>query len=149
MAEPLTITVTLERRGPAAAIVLTDDQVAGITGGAKVAPVTVTVEGHGIMAGRIARMGGENMIGLNKAVRTELGVEAGDELRVTIELDAGERTIEVPADLSQALAGAGLTDTFAALAPSHRKEYVRWVTEAKKPETRQRRVAETITRLRA
>ncbi len=106
--------------------------------------MTVGVEGHGTMAGRIARMGGENMIGLNKAVRAELGVEAGDTLQVTITLDAGERVVEVPDDLAAALAAAGLADTFAALAPSHRKEYVRWVTEAKKAETRERRVAETI-----
>ncbi|MEV4054486.1 YdeI/OmpD-associated family protein [Amycolatopsis sp. NPDC049688] len=38
---------------------------------------------------------------------------------------------------------------FEALPPSHRREYVQWVAEAKRPETRVSRVEKTIARLRA
>jgi uncharacterized protein YdeI (YjbR/CyaY-like superfamily) len=89
-------------------------------------------------------MGGENLVGFNKAVRAAAGVEAGDTIDVVITADAAPRDTEVPEDLAEALAGAGATERFSALAPSHRKEYVRWVTEAKRAETRAKRVAEAV-----
>jgi uncharacterized protein YdeI (YjbR/CyaY-like superfamily) len=95
-------------------------------------------------------MGGENMIGLAKAVRAEAGVEIGGTYDVEITADAGERTVEIPDDLMAALsADPSVLDAFTALAPSHRKEYVRWVTEAKKPETRANRLAKTVEMVRA
>ncbi len=72
MAEPLRLRTTLQRRGPAAAIVLSDEQVAALGGGAKTFAVSVTVGSAEPFAGRVARMGGENLIGLNKAVRTDV-----------------------------------------------------------------------------
>lgn len=148
MAAPLRLTVTLQTRGPAAAIVLSDEQVADLAGGAKTFPVSVAVDGHGSFQGRLARMGGENLIGLNKAVREAVGVAAGDTVAVEITVDGAERSVEVPDDLAAALADAGATEAFAALAPSHRKEYVRWITEAKKPDTRAKRVAEAVPMIR-
>lgn len=92
----LQLTAVLEPRGPAAAIVLTDAQVASL-GSTKTPPVRFTIGGQTV-AGRIGRMGGENLLGLNKSVRTTLGVEAGDTVDVTIELDAEPRTVELPAE---------------------------------------------------
>lgn len=148
MAEPLHLTTTLEPRGPAAAIVLTDEQVATLAGGPKTPPVKVTVNGTYTFAGRVGRMGGQNLVGFNKATRTAAGVEPGETIEVVIELDGAERTIQVPDDLAVALDEAGIADRFADLAPSHRKEYVRWITEAKRPETRAKRVEEAVGRIR-
>ena len=148
MASPLRLTVTLQARGPAAAIVLSDEQVAGLAGGAKTFPVSVTIEGRGAFAGRLARMGGENLIGLNKSVREAVGVAVGDTVDAVIAHDGGDRTVDVPDDLAAALADAGAADAFAALAPSHRKEYVRWITEAKTAETRAKRVADAVPMIR-
>lgn len=51
----------------------------------------------------------------------------------------------VPEDLSAALAGnAAASATFEAFPPSCRREYVDWVTEAKRPDTRARRVAQAV-----
>lgn len=147
MPEGLTMTVTLQPRGPAAAIVLTDEQVQLLGGGPKTPPVSVTVNGY-TFAGRVGRMNGENLVGLAKAVRQAAGVEAGDTVEVHLVLDDGDRRVAVPDDLAEALAEAGATEAFEALAPSHRKEYVRWVTEAKKPETRARRVADAVPMIR-
>lgn len=144
MTEPLRLTTTLHPRGPAAALLLTDDQVAAIAGGPKTPAVTVTVNGSYTFQGRIGRMGGENLLGFNKAVRTAAGVEAGDTVEVVIVAETAPRTVEVPDDLAAALAEAGAAEAFAGLAPSHRKEYVRWVTEAKRPETRAKRVGEAV-----
>jgi uncharacterized protein YdeI (YjbR/CyaY-like superfamily) len=59
------------------------------------------------------------------------------------------REIEVPADLAEALArDDAARATFEGLPPSHRREWVRWITEAKKPETRAKRTAKTILSLR-
>lgn len=145
--EPLAITTTLEPRGPAGAIILTDEQVADIGGGPKVFPVTVTVNGVDLPL-RLARMGGENMIGFSKAVRAQAGVDIGDEIQVTITVDAAPRTVEVPDDLAAALrANPAAQTAFDALAYSHRKKHVQWVTDAKKEATRANRIAKTIENL--
>ena len=143
MTQELRLTTTLETRGPAAAIVLTDEQVARLGGGAKAFPVRITV-GTATVEGRVARMGGENLVGLSKERRAALGVDTGDTVDVVLTHDAVERTVEVPPDLADALAAAGVRETFDRLAYSHRKEHVRSVTEAKKAETRARRVAAVV-----
>lgn len=149
MPEPVTIRATLHARGPAAAVLLTDEQLAEIGQGAKTPAVKVTVNGGYTFDGRIGRMGGETLLGFNKAVRAAAGVEAGDELELTIVLDAAPREVELPEDLAAALDGdPAARKGFDALAPSHRKEYARWVGEAKRPETRERRIAETLASAR-
>jgi hypothetical protein len=83
-------------------------------------------------------------LGLTKAVRTAAGVEIGDEVHVVVRRDTEKRTVEVPPDLATALDKASLTAVFASLAFTHRKEFVRWIEESKRPETRQRRLEKAI-----
>jgi hypothetical protein len=148
MGQTLQVTAVLEPRGPAGAFVLTDEQVAALGEGKKAFPVTVTVNGA-TLALRVARMGGENLIGLAKAARAQAGVQLGERYDVEIAADAGERTVEVPEDLAAALASEPVVGkTFEGLAYSHRKEYVRWITEAKRETTRADRVAKTIDMVR-
>jgi hypothetical protein len=147
-AQILRTEATLEPRGPAGAFVLTDEQVALVGGGKKTFPVRVTVN-ESTLSLRLARMGGENMIGLSKAARAQAGVEIGSSYAVEIALDEAERVVEVPADLSAALAeDPAAHDAFAAMSYTHRKEYVRWVEEAKKDETRAQRIATTVEMVR-
>jgi hypothetical protein len=142
-------TAVLVARGPAAAVVLDDEQVAAVGEGAKRFPVVASVNGHTWRA-TVTRMGGEFLLGLNRAVREEAGVEAGDSVDVALELDTAERTVEVPEALATALAGdSAARETFERLAYTHRKEYVRWIGEAKRDETRQRRVAQALEMLRS
>jgi len=98
----LRLRATLEPRGPAGAIVLTDEQVAGL-GGGKAPPVRVTVNGVTAQA-RVARMGGENLLGFSKKLRSELSVEIGQTVDIVIALDAGPRTVGVPPALAEAFA---------------------------------------------
>jgi len=79
--------------------------------------------------------------------RTAAGVAAGDEVEVEIALDSAPREVDLPDDLAAAMDDVART-TYDGLAPSHRKEWVRWVTEAKKPETRASRVEKTVQALR-
>jgi hypothetical protein len=144
----LELTTTLAPRGPAGAIVLDEDQVAQIGGGAKVFPVTVTVNGRAARL-RLARMGGESLIGFSKQVRAELGVEIGDEVHAVIERDDAPREIAIPDELQQALdADPAARAAFDTLSPTHRKEHARAIAEAKRPETRAKRIAATLEALR-
>ncbi len=141
------VQTVLEPRGPATAIELSDAQVAEL-GGGKRAAVSVTI-GTKTARLRLASMGGKNLIGLSKAARKELGVEMGDAVVATIELDTAAREVHVPEDLATALsADPAIKIAFNALPYSHRKEHVRAVTEAKRPETRTRRIEQTIAKIR-
>jgi Bacteriocin-protection, YdeI or OmpD-Associated/Domain of unknown function (DUF1905) len=145
--EPVRIRATLEPRGPAAAVLLTDEQVELIGGGAKTPPVRVTVNGH-TFTGRIGRMGGESLLGFNRAVREAAGVEAGQEVELEIVLDSAPREIDTPAELAAALAAdAAAREAFDGLSYTHRKEFARWVGDAKRIETRERRASETLRML--
>ena len=141
-------TSTLVEKGPAAAVVLDHDQVAAVGEGAKRFPVVATVNGH-TWRTSVARMGGEFLLGLNKAVRKEAGVEAGHTVQVALALDDQPRTVEVPEALAGALAAdPAAQEAFDALAFTHRKEFARWVAEAKREETRDRRVAQALEMVR-
>lgn len=137
----------LQARGPAAALILDDAQLEAIGAGRKTPPVRVTVNGH-TFTGRIGRMRGETLLGFNKAVREACGVSAGEEIEALVVLDDAPPQIDVPAPLAAALDGdPAARAAFDTLAPSHRKEFARWVGEAKRDETRERRIAETLRML--
>jgi hypothetical protein len=147
--EILTVTLTLQPRGPAAAFVLSDEQVALVGGGRRAFPVRVSVNGVTLPL-RLARMGAENLIGLARAAREQAGVTIGSAYQVDIVADEAARSVEVPEDLAAALADDGpARAAFEALADSHRKEFVRWISEAKRDTTRAQRVDKTLEMLRA
>ncbi len=136
----------LQPQGPATAIVLTDAQVEAL-GGGKRAAVKLTIAGNTVRL-RLAVMGGQNLIGISKANRAELGVDIGDTVDATIELDGDARSVTLPDDAARALDKARLRKQFDALAFTHQKEHVRAIEEAKKPETRAKRLEAMIAKLR-
>jgi uncharacterized protein YdeI (YjbR/CyaY-like superfamily) len=94
-------------------------------------------------------MGGEFLVGLNRQVREGAGVGAGDRVDVELELDTEPRQVEVPQLLADALdADPRTQEKFDALAYTHRKEYARWISEARRPETARRRVERALQMLR-
>jgi hypothetical protein len=112
-------------------------------------PVTVTVGGHSYRT-TVARMGGRFLVPLSAENRTAAGVAAGDQVDVDLEPDTAPREVEVPADLTEALArDDAARATFDGLSYTHRKEWVRWVEEAKKADTRATRLAKTVEALQA
>jgi antitoxin component of MazEF toxin-antitoxin module len=145
----LTFKTTLQKRGPAAAVVLDDDQVNKVGEGARRFPVRATVNGY-VWRTLVARMGGEFMVGLPREVREGADAHAGDAVEVTLELDTAPREVEVPEALAAALEGdSAAKAAFDGLAFTHRKEYARWVAEAKREATRDRRVAKALEMLHA
>ena len=144
----LRLTTTLQPRGPAAAVVLDDEQVAKIGEGAKRFPVVATI-GDCTWRTTVTRMGGEFLLGMNKAVRQGAGVEAGDTVEVLIELDTAPREVVVPEALVAALEGdPAAKANYEAMSYTHRKEYARWIAEAKREDTRDRRLAQALEMIR-
>jgi Bacteriocin-protection, YdeI or OmpD-Associated/Domain of unknown function (DUF1905) len=143
------ITAVLEPKGPAAAFVLTEEQVAAVGEGAKRFAAAATINGHRHRT-TVTRMRGEYLFGFSKAAREAAGLTAGDTVTFTLELDDVPREVEVPPALGHALEGdPAAKRKYEALAFTHRKEFARWIAEAKKSETRDKRVAQAIEMLHA
>ena len=111
--------------------------------GAKRVPVKAMVNGAEYR-GSIVRMGGKYLLGIPKAFRDEAGIAAGDNIVITIERDTQERVVEIPPDLAATLKEQGLTAAWERLSFSHRKEHARAIAEAKRPETRQKRIESAV-----
>lgn len=122
-------------------------EVIAALGAGKRPPVVVHIGGHSYRS-TVAAYGDVYMLPLSQARRTAAGVEAGQSVEITLELDTQPRTVDVPDDLAAALAEPpGLREAFDALSYSARKEHVRQVTTAKAAETRQRRIAKIVAGL--
>jgi hypothetical protein len=138
----------LVARGPAAAFILDDEQVATVGEGAKRFPVVAIVNGY-TWRTSVARMRGEFMVGLSREVREGAGVQAGDTVTLELVLDTEPRTVDVPPALAEALeSDPQAKAAFEGMAFTHRKEYARWIEEAKREETRARRVAQALEMIR-
>lgn len=112
-------------------------------------PVAGTVNGVAFRS-RLSVYGGRTLLGLNKEIRTAAGIAAGDTVDVVLDRDDAPREVEVPDALQAALDDdATARSAFDALSFTHRREYARWIAEAKREETRARRSARAIEMLRA
>ena len=95
--------------------------------------------------GSIVTMGGAAVLGVTKAIMAEAGVAAGDTLRVVVEVDDAPREVQIPADLAAAFRkNRAAREAWDRLSFTHRKEHARAIEEAKKPETRARRVQKCL-----
>lgn len=111
--------------------------------GAKRVPVKVRINDAEYRS-TVFRMGGKYMMAVPKVFREAAGIKAGEKITVTMEKDLEKRTVEVPKDLAEALKKEDLTKVFAKMSYTHQKEYVNAIAEAKKPETRARRIKNAI-----
>jgi hypothetical protein len=112
-------------------------------------PVTVTIRDH-TWRTTPGVYGGVGHIVVNRGVKAATGVDAPERVAVVMELDTAPRRVAVPKDLAAALADdEDARKAFAKMSFTHRREYVDWIEEAKRPETRVRRVAATVQRVKA
>jgi hypothetical protein len=144
-----TFRATLERApgGRTATVVRVPGEVRSRLGRSR--PVVIVTIGDHSYRSTVAAYGGEYLIPVNREHRDAAGVTEGDTVAVTIELDEAPRVVEPPDDLRAALAGAGALGTWERLSFLHQREYARWIDGARRPETRARRVAQTVIRVRA
>ena len=109
-------------------------------------PVIVNVNGFEYRS-TITSMKGRYLLSFSSDKREATGLAAGDPITVTLTYDPAERTVDVPEDLAAALEAAGVRAAFDNLAFTFRKEHARAVEDAKKPETRERRIASIVAGL--
>jgi hypothetical protein len=100
-------------------------------------------------AGSLLKCGsGPHMLGVLKAIREQIGKGQGDMIEVVVWKDDEDRTVQIPAAFNALLKKEGLLAGFEKLSYTHRREYCRWIAEAKKEQTRQNRITKAIAMLR-
>jgi len=90
----------------------------------------------------------QHLLGVPKAIREQAGKKIGETTEVVVWKDEEERVIVVPPELQKQMEKEKLVPFFENLSYTHRKEYCRWITEARKEETRERRISKAIELLK-
>ena len=126
-------------------VALSAGDLAVLGGGVRV-PVAGTIDGSPFRT-RAFRMGGVQGIRFNKQILAAAGRGPGDAVVVELWRDDEPREVAVPDDFAAAL--GDLRAGFDAMSFTHRREWVEWIDGAKKPETRERRIAKAVEQLRA
>jgi hypothetical protein len=117
--------------------------------GSKRPKIKATIDGVPYR-GTLVRMGSEShLLLILKEIREKIGKTFGDQVKVAVELDIEPRVVAIPKDLAGALKkDKEAKKHFGELSYSHQKEYVAWIEEAKKDETRQRRIVKALEMLK-
>ena len=115
------------------------------TFGKKRVKILATIDGQPYR-GSLVRMGTpHHMLLVLKEIREKIGKSVGDEVAVELEEDLEQRQVEVPADVQKALEAEPAAQAyFNRLSYSHQREYIQWITEAKREQTRQSRIKKMI-----
>lgn len=143
-----TFHTTLHQQGNNVGIVVPDEVIAEL-GVGKRPLVAVTLNGSYRFVYTVAVMGGRNMIGFSAAHRAASGLAGGDEVDVELQLETAPREIDMPAELTAALAAdPDAAAAFEKLSFTFRKEHARAISEAKADDTRQRRLDKIMAGLR-
>lgn len=144
MTEKIKFQAVIEGTGDGGAFILIPFDVEQKYGKKRV-KIMATIEGEPYR-GTLVRYGSPyHMLLVLKEIRERIGKDVGDKVSIELEEDLEPRVVEIPPDLQQALDAAPLAQAyFNRLSFTHQKEYARWVTEAKRPETRANRVQRTI-----
>lgn len=142
-------TGVLESTGANTAAFVIPDTFVEALGAGRRPKVKVTVNGK-VFRTSIANMRGPYWLGISKARREEADLVVGERYTLQIEADTQERTVELPDGLAAAIAGddAALA-AWQRLSFTNKREIAESITSAKKPETRERRIAKAADRLRA
>ncbi|UCC73809.1 MAG: DUF1905 domain-containing protein [Gemmatimonadota bacterium] len=121
------------------------ERVAKAFGSRRYVPVLATVRGHSVRTNLVPGGGGRYRLFLDGEIRRAARADTGDRVSVTLKFDRGPREVSVPEDVAKALRRAkGARAAFDELTLNQRREFLRYVLKAKKPETRARRVEQGI-----
>jgi len=110
-------------------------------------PVSSTLEGIPYRGSLVKCGPTSHMLGVLKSIREQIGKGPGDTIEVVLWKDETERIVEVPAEFAAQIKKAGLMGFFETLSYTNRKEYCRWITGAKREETRRMRLEKSIEML--
>jgi hypothetical protein len=131
-------------------VILPADVAAAMGGRARI-PVAGAINGVPFRGSTMPMGDGRHCVGFRREVRAQAGgVEDGDAVTIEIGRDDAPRTVDTPPDLAAALdVDAAVRAAFEAMSYTHRKEWVQAVMDAKRPETRTRRIAQAVAATRA
>ena len=139
----------IEAAGKTAAGIEVPARVLEGLGAGKRPPVRVTINGHTYRTS-VGSMGGRSLVSCSVENRKAAGVGAGDTVEVDLVLDDQPREVVLPEDFERALQPeTAARRFFDGLSYSERRWFVLGVESAKTPETRERRIAKAVERLRA
>jgi hypothetical protein len=111
-------------------------------------PVKGTINGFPFRSS-LMNMGTGHMMAVNAQLRAGANCKGGDTVSVVMELDQDERKVEVPAPLKKIITSDPKTkESWSKLSFTHQKEWMRAIEDAKKPETREKRIAAMMDALR-
>ena len=111
-------------------------------------PVQATFDGIPYTGSLMACGGPHHMLGILKAIRQQTGKNIGDTIQVELWPDNQPRTLDVPAHFQALLAQHSLETFFNSLSYTNRKEYIRWITQAKTEATNAKRLTKAIEMLK-
>jgi hypothetical protein len=142
-------TTTVGSDDPSSLFIEVPSAVVAALGERKRPPVRVTLNGDYTYRSTISVYGGRYLLPIRREIREAVGLAPGTPVEVTLALDEEPRTVETPDDLAAALADdEEARAAFERLSFTHRREYVEWITGAKREATRTRRVAQAVEMLR-
>ena len=123
--------------------------IAAAMGGRARIPVSGTINGVPFRSSTMPMGDGRHCVGFRQEIRARAGVSDGDTVTIEIARDDVPRTVDVPADLAEALdADPAVRAAFDAMSHTHRREWVVAVCDVKRPETRERRIAQAVAAAR-
>ena len=138
---------TVELNGKTATGIQVPAEVVAGLGSSKHPPVRATIKGYTYRSS-VASMGGRFMLGVSAEVRQSAGVAAGDVVEIDLQLDTEKREVAPPPDFKQALdKDKAARKTFDGLSFSNQRRLVEPIVQAKAAETRERRIAKTVSLL--
>lgn len=105
------------------------------------------LDGQGIRATLVPLGEGRHRMFLNREMRDATGIQLGDRVQLVLWNDRKPRGPDIPEDVRSALEAAGVLDRFQSWSPSHQREYLVVIEDAKREETRVRRIESTIEQL--
>ncbi len=143
-----TFRTTLRQEGKTATGFEVPPEVVEALGGGKRPPVTITINGYTYRS-TVFPYTEAFMLPLAAEHRTAAGVQAGEEIEVTLELDTAPRVLEVPPELAAALdADPQAKAFFDGLSYSNKRVFTLSVEGTNNPETKARRVEKAIALMR-
>lgn len=148
MSQKQTFTAVIEGSDGGGAYVTVPFDVEQVFGKKRV-KIVATIEGEPYR-GSLVRMGARHLLIVRKDIRARIGKDVGDAVTVTVEEDTAPREVAVPPDFQQALDAAPEAKAFFdGLSYTHRREYVAWIEEARREQTRKDRIERAVEMLRA
>jgi bifunctional DNA-binding transcriptional regulator/antitoxin component of YhaV-PrlF toxin-antitoxin module len=149
MAKQFKFKATIQAAGGGGAYVLFPYDAKESFGTSGRVPITATFNGEPYSGTMVKYGHPQHMLVVLKEIREKIGKQVGDEITVTVTEDKQERSIETPAELEKLLKKHKLKEVYEKFSLTHKKEWIKAIADAKRPETKEKRLQLVIDTLMA